>query len=342
MARGMWTGVAQGMQDIQERRRYRQEREDKLSLIAQERADREAERAERRALLNQERQDKLFGLALQFAPQYALSGALTSTGGSGGGKASLGGSADFYEAQLKAFNFSDEAIADLSLKGPYAMQAALETYNAVYDETNPPDETTTQKIADSILIEDVKNVDPAEFAAKMGLDLSALPKDERDLRQAILMGALKRTPQVTSTYKGVAPVKPEDLQKLQTTVADTLKAILESGKSEGAPEQQVEYTAALRELNEGSPARAISLLNDTGELAPAMQQLFDYYPQLKNPQLPLGVFEPIRKALEVSTPTAGVASVPQQAVGYLRANKDTPGVIEAFEEKYGVSAEEYL
>lgn len=328
MARGMWTGLAAGLQQAQEEKRYQQERQDKLNL------------------LNQERQDKLFGLALQLAPKYATSGTLTAMEGvSSGGKSSAGAgpSSSFYEAQLKAFNFSDEAIADLSLQGPYAMQAAIETYNEIYDETNPPDQTTLQKIADGIIIENVtsRGINPKEFAKTMGLDLESFPEEERAMREAILSGALtppKQAPNVASTYRPTGPVKPEELKQLQATVADTITALLENGKVYGDAVMQGEYEGALRELKEGSITRAISLLTETGELAPAMQQLFDYYPQLKNPQLPLGVFEPIRKALEVPS----MANIPEQALQYLRANKDTPGVIEAFEEKYNVSAQEYL
>lgn len=325
MARGMWTGLAAGLQQAQEEKRYQQERQDKLNL------------------LNQERKDKLFGLALKLAPKYATSGALTAMKGtSSNARTSVGAgpSQSFYEAQLKAFNFSDEAIADLSLQGPYAMQAAIETYNEIYDETNPPDQTTLQKIADGIIIENVtsRSINPKEFAKTMGLDLEAFPEEERAMRKAILSGALTPPPNVASTYRPTGPVKPEELKQLQTTVADTITALLENGKIYGDAAMQGEYEGALRELKEGSTTRAIGLLTETGELAPAMQQLFDYYPQLKNPQLPLGVFEPIRKALEVPS----MANIPEQALQYLRANKDTPGVIEAFEEKYNVSAQEYL
>lgn len=325
MARGMWSGIAQGLQQVKERERYEQERQDKLNL------------------LNQERQDRLFSLALELAPKYAASSVLTSTTASGKNSAGKPSSA-FYETQLVDFGFPKESIINLNEMGPYALELAVETFKSNYNPENPPDQSTLQKIADSIIIENVTqgSVDPVAFAERMGLNIDAFPEEERGMRQAILTSALTpapKAPYVASTYVPTESIKPEDVTKYQTFIGETVKTVLQQNSVSVSEDQQGKYIGALRELEAGNPTVAINLLQETGQLESTLKPLFDYYPQLKNSNLPLGVFEPARQAILAPKATA---VVPQQAIEYLRSNKDTPGVIEAFEQKYGVSAQEYL
>jgi hypothetical protein len=330
MATGMWVGIERGLANVREQKRYDQERQDRLDL------------------LNRERQDKLFSLAVQLAPRYTAGGVMTSSSGGGGTSSGgpAGASTSFYEQQLKAFNFPEEAILDLQEKGPYAMQTAIEVYKDQYDPTNPPEPSRLQRIADGIIIENVsqQGVDPRAFAEKMGLNLDIYPEDERPMMEEILRGALTpapRAPNVASTFMETKPVKTEDVERFQSIIGDTLKAALNAGSVSAPDEKKPEFTAALRELGEGSPNRALALLQESGELESYVKPLFEYYEVLQNPALPLGVFEPIRKALMSPTQPQQI-QVPEQALQFLRANRDNPSIVEAFEAKYGVSAEEYL
>jgi hypothetical protein len=346
MARGMWTGIAAGLKDIEETKRYEQEREEKLNL------------------LNQERQDRLFNMALQFAPKFTASGVLTSGGGSGGGAGAP--STSFLEQQLKAYKFPEEKILSLQEKGPLAMQTAIEVYKDNYDPTNPFDEITVSSIADSILLEDVDspNFDPKEYAKMMGLNMEAFPEEERVMREAILAGALRvprQGPAVASTFLPTESIKAEDVQKYQGLIGDTLKAVLVQGSVEAPDEQKGRYTEALRNLDAGNVSFAVTLLQETGELMPAMKPLFDYYKPLNSPEVPLGVFEPIRRALSSPAEQAPaqdkrVQNVVRELQGSpdtwsentkkiieaLRANKDDPQKLIEFQNLFGLNPQEYF
>jgi hypothetical protein len=330
MATGMWVGIERGLANVREQKRYDQERQDRLDL------------------LNRERQDKLFSLAVQLAPRYTAGGVMTSS--SGGGGTSSGGpagtSTSFYEQQLKAFNFPEEAILDLQEKGPYAMQTAIEVYKDQYDPTNPPEPSRLQRIADGIIIENVsqQGVDPRAFAEKMGLNLDIYPEDERPMMEEILRGALTpapRAPNVASTAMPIKPIKFEDISEFQNTIKGTLNAALEEGALNSPEGKREAFVAAIRALEKGSTMPAVQLLQERGELAGLMGPIFEYRPEFKDPKVPIGVYEPIRKALMSPTQPQQI-QVPEQALQSLRANRDNPSLVEAFEAKYGVSAEEYL
>lgn len=341
MARGMWSGLAAGFAQAQERKRLEQERQDKLGLIAQERQDRLDARAQEKELFNLKRKDDLFATLIQIAPNYTRGATLTpaSKGGSSSATGSAAASGEFYEEQLARFKFPTNAILDLQEKGPYALQAAIEVYKDRYDPTSPPSADDLQRIADGILLEDVgQAVDPQEFAKTFNLNLDSYPEDERAMKEEILRRALApKAPSVASTSMETKPIKPEDVERYQTIIKDTIAQALEQGKISNPEGERQAFVSAQTEFEKGNPGTAIRLLQERGELLPLMKPLFDYFPVLQNPSVPLGVFDSVRQAL---TPVQ--ANIPDQALQFLLMNKDNPSIVSAFEQKYGVSAEEYF
>lgn len=330
MARGMWTGIAAGLKDIEDKRRYEREYEDKLNL------------------LNQERQDRLFSMILEYAPKSFLTPSGESTGSSGSAGTP---SAAFYEEQLKRFNFPDEAILSLQEQGPLAMQAAIEVYQKNFDPDNPYDESRLTKIADSIILDKARisqGIDPVEYAKQMGLNMDLFPEGERAIRTAILSGAIRKgvpKPAVASTYTQESRVKLEDLDRFKKNLGDSITAFLVEKKPTVPEDQQGVYQGAISAIENGSYAKAFELLDQTGDLKTIAQGVFEYYPQYKNPKVPLGLFEPLRRALEVPSiaeESLTAAQIPQQAIEALRQNRDNPDILEAFRVKYGVDPEEYL
>jgi hypothetical protein len=334
MARGTWTGLYQGYKDVKERQRAEQERQDRLSAATQERQDRLASIKREEDRFNLQRQDKLFEIVSTLAPEYAAKGYLTpSSEGTSGG--TTGASSDFYETQLAQYKFSPSQIVSLQEKGPLAMQAAIEVYKAEYDPDSPTpmDEFTTQRIADSILIEDITpNFDPVAFARTMGVDVEAFPESERSMRTAILKGSSKTTPRVASTY--VEPAKPIDLEivgKVQENLASSITQTLQSLKVNSPEDQQGDYEGAIRELKAGDPTKAIELLGSQGLMTPLVESAFSTDYRLRSDRTNLGGFNLARKY-----------AVPQAAIDLLRQNKDDPSVLEQFGQKYNVDPNWYL
>lgn len=326
----MWTGIAAGLKDIEDKKRYEREYEDKLNL------------------LNQERQDRLFSTILEYAPMSVLT---SSSGSTGSGGSAGTPSAAFYEEQLLRYKFPEKAILDLQEQGPLAMQAAIEVYQKNFDPDNPYDESTLTKIADSIILDKVtisQGIDPVEYAKQMGLNMDLFPENERGVRTAILSGALRKgvpKPAVASTYTQESRVKLEDLDRFKKNLGDSITAFLGEKKLTVPEDQQGVYQGALSAIDNGSYAKAFELLGETGDLKTIAQSVFEYYPQYKNPKVPLGLFEPLRKALEVPSiaeESLTAAQIPQQAIEALRQNRDNPDILEAFRVKYGVDPEEYL
>lgn len=330
MARGMWTGIAAGLKDIEDKRRYEREYEDKLNL------------------LNQERQDRLFSMILEYAPKSFLTSSGKSTGSSGSAGTP---SAAFYEEQLKRFNFPDEAILSLQEQGPLAMQAALEVYRANYDSDNPYDESTLTKIADSIILDKAtisQGIDPVKYAKQMGLNMDLFPEGERAIRTAILSGAIKKgVPKqaVTSTFLPESRVELEDIERFNKILGGSIITVLENKRPTVSQAEQGEIQGAISAIEKGSYKKAFDLLEGTPELKGIAEKMFNYFPAYKNPEVPLGIFEPLRRALEVPSiaeESLKAAQIPQQAIEALRQNRDDPDILEAFRVKYGVDPEEYL
>lgn len=336
MARGMWTGIAAGFAKAQERKLLEQERQDKLGLIAQERQDRLDARAQERELFNLKRSDDMFETILKIAPDLALNSTLTPSGEGGG---SSGGSSKFLETQLAAYKFPTNAILDLQEKGPSAMQAAIEVLKDNYDPTNPPNASKLQQIADSIIVEGAgQPIDPKEFAARFNVNFENFPEGERAMKEEVLRRALaSRKGQVASTFMDERPAKLEDVDRFQSTVSKTLQAAIAANAASLPEGEREAFSSAKTDFEKGDPRTAIELLQARGELKGLMQPLFEAY---NGYNIPLGVFEPIRKALE-PTPTTQ-ANIPDQALQFLLMNKDNPSIVSAFEQKYGVSAEEYF
>lgn len=334
MARGTWTGLYQGYKDVKERQRSEQERQDRLNAATQERQDRLASIKREEDRFNLLRQDKLFEVVSTLAPEYAARGYLTPSP-EGASETTSNTPSNFLESQLKGLGFQDKAIVSLQEKGPLAMQAAIETFKTVYDPESPTpvDEYTTQRIADSILIEDTtSDFDPVAFARTMGLDLEAFPENERSLRTAILKGSSKTTPRVASTY--VEPAKPIDLEivgKVQENLASSITQTLQSLKVNSPEDQQGDYEGAIRELKAGDPTKAIELLGSQGLMTPLVESAFSTDYRLRFDRTNLGGFNLARKY-----------AVPQAAIDLLRQNKDDPSVLEQFGQKYNVDPNWYL
>lgn len=334
MARGTWTGIYQGYKDVKERQRAEQERQDRLSAATQERQDKLASIKREEDRFNLQRQDRWFETVLTLAPEYAAKGYLTpSSEGTGGG--TTGASSDFYETQLAHYNFSPSQIVELQGKGPLAMQAAIETYKTVYDPESPTpvDEYTTQRITDSIVIEDTtSNFDPVAFARTMGVDLEAFPESERSMRTAILKGSVKLTPRATSTY--VEPAKPIDLEvvgKVQDNLASSITQALQSLKVNSPEEEQGNYESAINKLKAGDPTLAIEILGAQGLMTPIVESAFFTDYRLRSERTNLGGFNLVRKY-----------AVPQVAIDFLRQNKDDPSTLQQFGQKYNVDPNWYL
>ena len=337
MARGTWTGIYQGYKDVKARQLAEQERADRLAAATQERQDRLAAIKREEERFNLQRQDKLFEVFATLVPEYAASSYLTPSaeGTSEVAVGSSGSTSNFLETQLKAFNFQDSDIVSLKEKGPLAMQAAIETFKAVYDPESPTpvNEYTTKRIADSILIEDTtSNFDPVAFAKTMGVNLESFPESERGVRAAILQGAVKRTPKVVSTY--VEPAKPIDLEvvgKVQDNLAGSIKQALVTLKVNSPEEEAGTYQSAIRKLDAGDPTAAIELLGSQGLMTPIVESAFATDYRLRSDRTNLGGFNLARKY-----------AVPQTAIDFLRQNKDDPSVLEQFNQKYNVNPNWYL
>jgi len=330
MARGMWTGIAAGLKDIEDKKRYEREYEDKLNL------------------LNQERQDRLFSMILEYGPKSFLTSSGESTGSSGGAGTP---SASFYEEQLLRYKFPEKAILDLQEQGPLAMQAAIEVYQKNYDPDNPYDESRLTKIADSIILDKAtisQGIDPVEYAKQMGLNMDLFPEGERDIRTAILSSAFKKgapKPAVASTFLPESRVKLEDIERFNNILGGSIKTVLENKRPTVSQAEQGEIQGAISAIEKGSYAKAFNLLEGTPELKGIAEKMFNYFPAYKNPKVPLGLFEPLRRALEVPSiaeESLTAAQIPQQAIEALRQNRDNPDILEAFRVKYGVDPEEYL
>jgi len=324
MAAGMWAGIAAGYADIQDRKRYEQERQDKLDL------------------LNRERQDKLFGLALSLGPKYAAEGVLTPSGGGGG---TQGPSSSFYEKQLLSLGFEEQQVLDLQEKGPSAMAAAIEIFKDHYDPTADTPKSLYSGIAESIFVETsspTANLSVDELVEKVGLDLSVYTDQEANLLKATLANAIKPpkpTVHTASTFTNTQAPKPEDAKQLTESLRlSLLGAVQQNAAAAGETDvrRAAEWQKAETAFSAGNPTLAIGMLREEGLLEGIVKPLFETWPQYQ--RIPLGVFESVRTPTQTST--TGVP--PQAAIEALRANSSDPSIIRAFEEKYGVSAGDYL
>jgi hypothetical protein len=325
MARGMWSGIYQGYKDVQEQKRYDQERQDKLDL------------------LNRERQDKLFSMAASLAGSFSESGVLTPSDSKGGSGPSL----SFYEQQLQQLGAPEEVILDLQGKGPEAMQLAIETYTGVYDPERGAPEDAWGRISESIIVEkqDLKTISVEDFMKKFGLDLSLYGEEEQALMRRALELKLnppgrKPTVHSTTTYLPTATPKIGDVKEYQDAIAKTLKAAAQRSRTRESDEKkQAQWTAAERSLDAGDPSLVVDYLRSSGELDSFMQPLFDQYPQMKN--IPLGIWEVVRPGAEVPVQQPQVVS-PQPLQEDIEALRANPSLAEEFFRKFNLDPNIYL
>lgn len=287
MARGMWTGIAMGIADIQERKRLEQERQDKLGLAKQAREDMLEGRKQEREMFDLTRGDKFLELAAENLSRLKKAGVTSNSKVTG--TESVGESIKV----LKIIGYDDETIADLAEQGLPALKEAIKITK---DNANPeiPYRPSDFKFIAGTIIANVGSTPTDEEAqtyveTNFGIDFNNLEPQQSDYILQKAREALTIPPSATSGFTArIEPPKVQDIKASKelfmegvSGLLNTKYAKLDKSTPDGL-ERAGQIRTAKERLESGDPASAIDILreNDGSEFIKFYQQYLDSEPRL--------------------------------------------------------------
>lgn len=248
MALGMWSGIAAGLKDIEDKRRYNLEREDRLQELKF-----------KRDMFNEEMSLKYLNNIQELATDYAGYGASK--------KGSLLSDTSKAE-QLVRMGMPTESVVKLSGMGGPALDVAIKQIESAKDPLTPKDYTY---IAENILVQDPyipEDSTVEEFIKSKGLDLSKLSEDKQAKAKEIIRRSLS-TPAVAS-FTGTPQPGPAKIseyaaatQQLNTAITNILSQAAGKG--------------GLDQIQIGEIGRTIEKANKEGDYGPAIKMIEDQY-----------------------------------------------------------------
>jgi len=311
MARGMWSGIAAGFADIQARKLTNQERQDRLDLLTQDRADKTADRAESLRRFNLERADRQVAMGLSLSEKYAKAGI------TGGSNTSDPSNPMFKAAVLKKMGMNDQDIANLASSGGIlALNEAITKAEKFSDPQRPLKPEDLTLIAESILVSpgyQATDEDVAEYFAGNNLD--------PNLFNAAAINQIKknisRAPEVQSSMPVLqrAPDMQDLAQAEKTFVGGVTRALNALTANSEDLTLNAEVLQAQDSLTKGNSERAITILIDKyGQegFKKLYENITSSYPEFYGPDvnIPLGVasdfkdiYDQVSQAPAASTPT---------------------------------------
>lgn len=290
MPRGMWSGIAAGFADIQARKLADQERQDKLDLIAQDRADKTADRAESLRRFNLERADRQVAMGLSLSEKYAKAGVVSGSGPSDASNPM------FKAAILKKMGMNDQNIADLaSSGGVIALDEAIAKVEKFSDPQRPISSEELSLIAESILVSpgyQATDKDVAEYFSANSLDPNLF--NTAAINQ--IKKNLSRAPEVQSSMPVLqrAPDMQDLAQAEKTFVGGITTALNALTANSEDITLNSEVLQAQDSLAKGNSEKAITILIDKyGQegFKKLYENITSSYPEFYSPEvnIPLGV-----------------------------------------------------
>ena len=312
MARGMWSGLAAGFAQAQERKRLEQERQDKLGLAAQTRQDMLDERKERREIFNINRMDAYAASFPGLLSTYK-GAAVTKGSASGEGVSASTGAAK----ALAAMGMDAEKIADLAEQGPLVIQRALDVAKKNFDPESPYTPETLSMIAESIIL--TPEYIPTEEEATafvqdiMGRDLSGLDDLQRKKVISDVRQVLSRPASAEDAFFPAKAPDSQDLENIENRFLTGIKSLL-STSDDIVERGTVEY--AIGKLEAGDPTKVIDLLleSDSSNFIQFYEAYMKANPTVFGPNAvaspgPTDAFKQLYGALTESTQTPQVTRV---------------------------------
>jgi hypothetical protein len=251
MAAGFWSGFAQGWKD-------------------------EGDRIERRKLFLDEQKESRIATLTELAARRGTTPA-NSARGSNGQDIGAPGGIDHNTEVLLNYGYSTEKIAELTAKGPHALQAVVDTTAETIKNKGSITPTLLDTIADSVVVtvNAGEPVDPKALAAQYYGDEFANSLGEDDL--AFLGATASRPPStsVTSTYIPDEPYSVEKANQIVGAANQTLRGAISQERAQiedqisQLPEDDAmlgtlskraaELDSAIAELDEDNPVGAIQM-----------------------------------------------------------------------------------
>jgi hypothetical protein len=264
MARGIWSGIASGLAQVQERKRLEQERQDRLGLIAQERQDKLDERRERREMFDLTRSDSYFNNTLEYIKSGDFGGVTKSSTPTG---------ANAYVLALKKWDVSDEEILRLAEAGPKALELAYEDVKKNLDSNLPLRSQELSLIVENILSAPGVTPSREEAVASLessGVDITRLNEQQREI---LLTETRKKLTTPSSTISANIPktnLEIQDIAGAETAITAGINSLLISKErgldkttKEGL-ERGAAIGAARDYLKAGDPSKAFNILIEDG------------------------------------------------------------------------------
>lgn len=346
MARGMWTGIAAGLKDIEDKKRYDLERQDKLSLLDKEEARYQEEKRTRAAEKAQERNDRRFEFILQNTGQWSPDSVLTPiSSGEGTAKSSSpAAGATSYEKALQDLGFENEQIVSVAERaGAGGLKLLFDVAKANFNEKRPYTEAVRGAMADSIILTGGSEPDVDAYLKAMNFDLNSLPEEEQAMNRELLRRGLSKT-SLMSSYPGTPePLDIADLESYKEAPVKQLEAAINIPLLKAGDDKALagRYGRAKELLKLGDPSEAVNLLlkNDPKAFVDSLKSLVEQYPEVYGPNAntPIG---PIKYAFDVFH---SIKNVPTpEEIAELVQNKDDTELQRQFKEYFGIDPIYYL